>query len=154
MRAINRHDWTVPATCRTVYAATAGLSPGASGLRQILAALDSKQQALMLGHAVPMPITIRPRDYGPELFAGVRAQAGVSEPMTAQEQLFEAATLFWLRNSGWLCGYDSVACFTFHSLYSCRSCSTSIRHRATTAASSSNPTTGIKSGIRSIGLRT
>ncbi len=45
-------------------------------------------------HAVPMPITIRPRGYGPELFAAVKAQAGVSELMTAQARMCEAKTLF------------------------------------------------------------
>lgn len=37
--------------------------PNSAGLRSILASLESKQQALLLGHAVPMPITIRVRDY-------------------------------------------------------------------------------------------
>ena len=60
---------------KDIAAALVG-SPGASGLRQILASLDSKQQALLLGHAVPMPITIRTRDYGDELFAAVREKAG------------------------------------------------------------------------------
>ncbi len=36
-------------------------NPG--GMRNILASLDSKQQALVMGHAVPMPVVIRPRDY-------------------------------------------------------------------------------------------
>jgi uncharacterized protein len=36
---------------------------GASGLRSVLAKLDSKQQALVLGHAVPMPVVIRTRPY-------------------------------------------------------------------------------------------
>jgi len=58
---------------KDIAAALVG-SPGASGLRQILASLDSKQQALLLGHAVPMPITIRTRDYGPELFDAVKAR--------------------------------------------------------------------------------
>lgn len=40
----------------------------ASGLRGVLASLDSKQQALVLGHAVPMPIVIRTRDYDDENF--------------------------------------------------------------------------------------
>jgi DNA helicase HerA-like ATPase len=35
----------------------------ASGLRSVLASLDSKQQALMFGHAVPMPVVVRTRDY-------------------------------------------------------------------------------------------
>lgn len=36
---------------------------GASGLRSVLAKLDSKQQALVLGHAVPMPVVVRTRPY-------------------------------------------------------------------------------------------
>ena len=32
-------------------------------LRNVLARLDSKQQALVFGHAVPMPVVVRPRDY-------------------------------------------------------------------------------------------
>lgn len=39
-----------------------GVSGGGS-LRSVLAKLDSKQQALILGHAVPMPVVIRTRPY-------------------------------------------------------------------------------------------
>jgi hypothetical protein len=35
----------------------------ASGLRSILATLDSKKQALIIGHAVPMPVVVRTREY-------------------------------------------------------------------------------------------
>jgi uncharacterized protein len=41
---------------------------GAAGLRGVLAQLDSKQQALILGHSVPMPVMIETRHYGPELW--------------------------------------------------------------------------------------
>jgi len=37
---------------------------GADKLRSVLASLDSKQQALAFGHAVPMPVVARTRDYG------------------------------------------------------------------------------------------
>lgn len=37
---------------------------GADKLRSVLASLDSKQQALAFGHAVPMPVVFRTRDYG------------------------------------------------------------------------------------------
>ena len=43
----------------------------ASALRQVLARLDTQQQALIMGHAVPMPVVIRTREYGPELYAAV-----------------------------------------------------------------------------------
>ena len=35
----------------------------AGQLREVLARLGSKQQALVFGHAVPMPLVVRPRDY-------------------------------------------------------------------------------------------
>ncbi len=78
---------------KDIAAALVG-SPGAAALRQILASLDSKQQALLLGHAVPMPITIRTRDYGPELFADVRARAGLSTAATPEARRAETASLF------------------------------------------------------------
>jgi hypothetical protein len=34
-----------------------------AGLRSVLASLDSKQQALMFGHAVPMPVVVKTRNY-------------------------------------------------------------------------------------------
>ncbi len=45
-----------------IRAVFSGVS-GTAALREVLARLDSKQQALILGHAVPMPIVIRTRDY-------------------------------------------------------------------------------------------
>ncbi|MDT0631574.1 ATP-binding protein [Rubrivirga litoralis] len=78
---------------KDIAAALVG-SPGAGGLRQILASLDSKQQALLLGHAVPMPITIRTRDYGPDLFAAVKARAGRPEAESAAEIQEAMGTLF------------------------------------------------------------
>jgi DNA helicase HerA-like ATPase len=44
---------------------------GGSGLKAVLATLDSKQQALVLGHAVPMPVVIRTRPYDEALYAAV-----------------------------------------------------------------------------------
>jgi len=44
---------------------------GAGELRQVLARLDTKQQALILGHAVPMPVVVQTRTYGPDLYAEV-----------------------------------------------------------------------------------
>jgi len=48
---------------RDVEAVLAGAS-GRSELRGVLAKLDSKQQALLFGHALPMPVVVRVRDYG------------------------------------------------------------------------------------------
>ena len=48
---------------RDVDAVTAG-SYGARELRSVLSRLDSKQQSLVFGHSVPMPVVLRVRDYG------------------------------------------------------------------------------------------
>jgi len=47
---------------RDIEAVLTGI-PGARDLRGVLASLDSKQQALLLGHAVPMPVVIKTREY-------------------------------------------------------------------------------------------
>jgi DNA helicase HerA-like ATPase len=78
---------------KDIAAALVG-TPGASGLRQILASLDSKQQALLLGHAVPMPITIRTRDYGPELYASVAARLGQPAAASASDLQHALGDLF------------------------------------------------------------
>lgn len=44
---------------------------GAQGLRSVLAKLDSKQQALILGHAVPMPVVVRTRPYDQKFYAEI-----------------------------------------------------------------------------------
>ena len=56
---------------------------GAGELRQVLARLDTRQQALILGHAVPMPVVVQTRTYGPELYAEV----GHAEGEDLQERL-------------------------------------------------------------------
>jgi DNA helicase HerA-like ATPase len=48
---------------RDVEAVMSGVS-GARELRSVLSKLDSKQQSLIFGHSVPMPIVVRVRDYG------------------------------------------------------------------------------------------
>ena len=45
-----------------IRAVFSGVS-GAGALREVLARLDTRQQALILGHAVPMPVVVRTRDY-------------------------------------------------------------------------------------------
>ena len=45
-----------------IRAVFSGVS-GAGALREVLARLDTRQQALILGHAVPMPVVIKTRDY-------------------------------------------------------------------------------------------
>ncbi len=49
---------------RDVDATLSGVH-GARELRAVLSRLDAKQQALIFGHGVPMPVVVRTRDYGP-----------------------------------------------------------------------------------------
>ncbi len=48
----------------------------ASNLRSILASLDSKKQALLLGHAITMPVVIQTREYDEQFYRAM--QDGVS----------------------------------------------------------------------------
>ncbi|MGD1992431.1 MAG: ATP-binding protein [Anaerolineae bacterium] len=58
------------ADIRAVFAGVAG----SQSLREVLARLDTRQQALVMGHAVPMPVVIRTRTYGtPEFYAEMGA---------------------------------------------------------------------------------
>ncbi|MEC8645659.1 MAG: ATP-binding protein, partial [Candidatus Latescibacterota bacterium] len=52
---------------KDIQAVLTGVS-GTDGLRSVLASLDSKQQALVIGHAVPMPVVIKTREYGPQFY--------------------------------------------------------------------------------------
>ncbi len=47
---------------KDINAVLSGVS-NASGLRSILASLDTKQQALIMGHGVPMPVVVKTRNY-------------------------------------------------------------------------------------------
>ena len=52
---------------KDIAAVFTGVS-GAQQLRSVLASLDSKQQALIMGHAVPMPVVVRTREYGEAVY--------------------------------------------------------------------------------------
>ena len=61
---------------RDIQAVLTGIS-GASELRQVLARLDTRQQALLLGHAVKMPVVIKTRTYGtPEFYQALGCLEG------------------------------------------------------------------------------
>ncbi len=47
---------------------------GGNNLRSVLAKLDSKQQALVLGHALPMPVVVRTRPYDQDFYAEIGIQ--------------------------------------------------------------------------------
>ncbi len=56
---------------RDINAVLNGIS-GAAGLREVLARLDTKQQAIIMGHAVPMPVVIKPRNYDEDFYQAVQ----------------------------------------------------------------------------------
>jgi hypothetical protein len=55
---------------KDIDAVFAGVS-GSGGLKAVLATLDTKQQALVLGHAVPMPVVVRTRPYDADFYRAV-----------------------------------------------------------------------------------
>ena len=59
---------------RDIDAVFTGVS-GAAALKTVLAGLDSRQQALALGHAMPMPVVIRTRPYDDSFY---RAMSGLA----------------------------------------------------------------------------
>jgi DNA helicase HerA-like ATPase len=60
---------------RDIAAVLTGIS-GAGGLREVLARLDTKQQAIILGHAVPMPVVVRTRDYDAAFYKSLSGESG------------------------------------------------------------------------------
>jgi len=63
---------------------------GAGGLRAVLSKLDSKQQALVLGHAVPMPVVVRTRPYDQIFYAEIGETDWTQMP---DEDVFSAAEM-------------------------------------------------------------
>ncbi len=74
-----------------VAAVLAGTS-GASHLRSVLASLDSQQEAMLVGHAVPMPIVVKVRTIDEAFYED--ATAGLRGPvLPAGRRLRDMATL-------------------------------------------------------------
>ena len=76
---------------RDIQAVFTGIS-GAGELRQVLARLDTKQQALILGHAVRMPVVVRTRTYGTAEFY---ASFGFAEGEELQARRAKTRDLLW-----------------------------------------------------------
>ena len=55
--------------------AVLGGAPGSRELRTVLSRLESQQQALIFGHAVPMPVVVQTREYG-----SARSYSGLMRP--------------------------------------------------------------------------
>ncbi|GAB4550786.1 MAG: DUF87 domain-containing protein [Anaerolineae bacterium] len=64
---------------RDISAVLTGIS-GANGLREVLARLDTKQQALIMGHAVPMPVVVKTRAYDMAFYQEVAGYSEVGAP--------------------------------------------------------------------------
>ncbi len=77
---------------RDIDAVFAGVS-GSGGLKAVLASLDSKQQALILGHAVPMPVVVRTRAYD-ETFYRVISNNGTAVRVSHEQAQTEMDELF------------------------------------------------------------
>jgi DNA helicase HerA-like ATPase len=77
---------------RDIDSVLAGVS-GKGALKSVLARLAPKQQALIFGHAVPMPVAFQPREYGSaESYKGFIAggATGTKEPASKNiEELWE-----------------------------------------------------------------
>jgi len=43
----------------------------ANSLREVLARLDTKQQAIIMGHAVPMPVVVKTRNYDQAFYEAI-----------------------------------------------------------------------------------
>lgn len=67
-------------SARDIDSVLSGVS-GNRKLRSVLSRLDSRQQAIIFGHSVPMPVVIRTRDYG--------SAESYSEFMTTNERTVE-----------------------------------------------------------------
>ncbi len=71
---------------RAVFSGVAG----GDQLRGVLASLDTKKQALILGHAVPMPVVVRVREYDEVFFKAMKPAETTRRPagMAALQEAF------------------------------------------------------------------
>jgi uncharacterized protein len=63
---------------------------GSSSLRSVLASLDTKQQAMVLGHAVPMPVVVRTRAYDAAFYTAMGDQSLVGASIESRRQAYQA----------------------------------------------------------------
>jgi hypothetical protein len=57
-------------------------------LRSILASLDSKKQALLLGHALTMPVVIQTREYDEKFYQAMGSAFQVHDLEQLKQDLF------------------------------------------------------------------
>ncbi|MBA7656629.1 hypothetical protein ES703_64556 [subsurface metagenome] len=73
---------------RDIDSVLAGVS-GRAELKSVLAKLAAKQQALVFGHAVPMPVAFQPREYGSAESYRAFASTGKTEVEKDIEKLWD-----------------------------------------------------------------
>jgi|HigsolmetaAR202D_1030399.scaffolds.fasta_scaffold00265_9 Predicted ATPase len=74
---------------KDIEAVFTGVS-GASGLKTVLASLDTRQQAMVLGHAVPMPVVVRTRPYDADFYRAMgMVEVGPVSRRRAQQDVDE-----------------------------------------------------------------
>lgn len=61
---------------------------GATSLRSILASLDSKKQALLMGHALTMPVVVQTREYDETFYRAMSMTLTKEQIDTAMNELF------------------------------------------------------------------
>lgn len=72
---------------KDIQAVLTGVS-NASGLRSVLATLDTKKQALVLGHAVPMPVVVQTREYDETFYGAMGLGLTKLEVTQAIDEIF------------------------------------------------------------------
>lgn len=74
---------------RDIAAVLTGIS-AAGGLREVLARLDTKQQAIIMGHAVPMPVVVKTRTYDADFYSSITgekdARPAANRPTPAEDR--------------------------------------------------------------------
>jgi DNA helicase HerA-like ATPase len=72
---------------KDIQAVLTGIS-GAQNLRSILASLDTKKQALLLGHAVAMPVVVQTREYDEQFYHAMSPEVTTKEIETFIKEIF------------------------------------------------------------------
>lgn len=72
---------------KDIQAVLTGVS-NASNLRAILASLDTKKQALLLGHAVAMPVVVQTREYDEQFYRAMQQEVDNKQIQQLVQELF------------------------------------------------------------------
>ena len=72
---------------KDIQAVLTGVS-NAGGLRSILATLDTKKQALVMGHAIAMPVVIKTREYDEAFYAAMGESTAAKDPKAIIDEIF------------------------------------------------------------------